>query len=79
MQEEVNGHRSRGLGWEVWAGEGRPVTQVSPGWLPPLEEAPEEKDKGPDGTSVFATPVLRDAKGPRGSSAASEQYDPGGL
>lgn len=53
--------------------------QVFPGWLPPLEEAPEEKDKGPDGTSVFATPVLRDAKGPRGSSAASEQYDPGGL
>lgn len=37
------------------------------------------QDKGPNGTSVFATPVLWDAKGLRGSSAASEQYDPGGL
>lgn len=77
MQDEVSGITPEGSGGEGWAGEGSPIKQMSPGWLPPLGDRVEERAKG-QGTPaalVFPTPVLWDAKGVHDSSAATEHCD----
>lgn len=46
MQDEVSGITPEGSGGEGWAGEGSPIKQMSPGWLPPLGDRVEERAKG---------------------------------
>lgn len=67
----------------VWAGEGSPMTQMSPGWLPGQER---DEGRGPEDkvrirnqaacVSFFQSPVPWDVKGLCDSFAASEHWDP---